>query len=72
MANGGENPSAHDKLPIKESRVLIDPYRDWSEGEGIPIHLDFGHNLLELETGPCHVVPSRGRGVGWRIHGLDE
>jgi hypothetical protein len=36
---------------VKQANVLIDPYRDWAEGENIPIHLDFGHNLLELETG---------------------
>jgi uncharacterized RmlC-like cupin family protein len=34
------------------TKFLVDPYGDWAAGEGIPIHLDFGHNLLELETGP--------------------
>ncbi len=43
-----------------EARVLLDPYRDWSEGEGIPIHLDFGHNLLKLETGPWDRYEARG------------
>ena len=42
------------------ARVLLDPYRDWSEGEGIPVHLDFGHNLLELETGPWDRYDARG------------
>jgi len=32
------------------SRFLLDPYMDWANGEGIPIHLDFGHDLLALET----------------------
>jgi hypothetical protein len=32
-------------------RMLQDPYGDWATGEGIPIHLDFGHDLLALETG---------------------
>lgn len=42
------------------ARVLVDPYRDWAEGEGIPIHLDFGHNLLALETGPWDRYDARG------------
>jgi hypothetical protein len=45
---------------VKEATVLVDPYRDWSEGEGIPIHLDFGHNLLKLETGPWDRYDARG------------
>ena len=45
---------------VKESRVLIDPYRDWAEAEGIPIHLDFGHNLLALETGPWDRYEAKG------------
>ncbi len=36
---------------VQDARVLLDPYKDWAQGEGIPIHLDFGHNLLALETG---------------------
>ncbi|HET7669742.1 MAG TPA: hypothetical protein VFK84_05020, partial [Burkholderiales bacterium] len=43
-----------------QARVLVDPYRDWAEGEGIPIHLDFGHNLLDLETGPWDRYEARG------------
>jgi len=31
-------------------KFLVDPYLNWAEGEGIPIHLDFGHDLLALET----------------------
>lgn len=31
-------------------KFLVDPYKDWAEGEGVPIHLDFGHDLLTLET----------------------
>lgn len=58
--NGNGNPSASETVSVKDARVLIDPYRDWSEGEGIPIHLDFGHNLLELETGPWDRYEARG------------
>lgn len=43
-----------------EARVLLDPYRSWSENEGIPIHLDFGHNLLHLETGRWDRYDARG------------
>jgi mannose-6-phosphate isomerase-like protein (cupin superfamily) len=39
---------------------LVDPYKDWAEGEGIPIHLDFGHDLLALETGPWERYGARG------------
>ena len=31
-------------------KILLDPYMDWAKGEGVPIHLDFGHDLLALET----------------------
>ena len=27
-------------------KFLVDPYQAWAEGEGIPIHLDFGHDLM--------------------------
>lgn len=39
---------------------LLDPYRDWAAGEGIPIHLDFGHDLIALETGPWDRYDARG------------
>ena len=32
------------------SRFLLDPYVDWAKGENIPIHQDFGLDLLALET----------------------
>ncbi|HSR55689.1 MAG TPA: hypothetical protein VLN73_05585 [Alphaproteobacteria bacterium] len=41
-------------------RFLVDPYLNWAEGEGIPIHLDFGHDLLALETGPWDRYDARG------------
>src|SRR5258707_122358 len=31
-------------------KILLDPYMDWAKDEGVPIHLDFGHDLLALET----------------------
>lgn len=52
---------AHGQEPsVKEGLVLVDPYRDWAENENIPIHLDFGHNLLQLETGPWSRYDARG------------
>jgi oxalate decarboxylase/phosphoglucose isomerase-like protein (cupin superfamily) len=60
MNNGNDGSPAIDDATGNSSRFLIDPYRDWSEGEGIPIHLDFGHNLLELETAPWDRYEARG------------
>jgi hypothetical protein len=41
-------------------KFLVDPYLDWAKGEGIPIHLDFGHDLLSLETGRWDRYDARG------------
>ena len=41
-------------------RFLLDPYMDWANGEGIPVHLDFGHDLLALETSPWARYDARG------------
>lgn len=41
-------------------KFLLDPYADWAKGEGIPIHLDFGHNLLALEVGPWDRYEAKG------------
>lgn len=38
-------------LDVEHRKFLLDPYKDWADEEGIPIHLDFGHQLLDLETG---------------------
>lgn len=43
-----------------EPGYLVDPYKDWTEGEGIPIHLDFGHDLLALETAAWDRYGARG------------
>ena len=43
-----------------KGRFLVDPYMDWAQGEGIPIHLDFGHDLLALETAPWDRYGARG------------
>ncbi|HWG03795.1 MAG TPA: hypothetical protein VG271_02160 [Beijerinckiaceae bacterium] len=43
--------------PVK---YLVDPYLEWAKGEGIPIHEDFGHDLLALETGRWDRYGARG------------
>ena len=42
------------------TRFLLDPYLDWVAGEGVPVHLDFGHDLLALETGRWDRYDARG------------
>ncbi len=42
-------------------RFLIDPYLDWAHREGLPIHEDFGVDLLTAETGSW---PRLGEGCG--------
>ncbi len=41
-------------------KYLVDPYLEWAKGEGIPIHEDFGHDLLALETGRWDRYGARG------------
>ena len=41
-------------------KILRDSYMEWAQGEGVPIHLDFGHDLLALETGPWARYDARG------------
>ncbi len=43
-----------------KDKFLVDPYLNWAEGEGIPIHLDIGHDLLALETAPWERYGARG------------
>lgn len=33
-----------------KGRFVVDPYLDWAKGESIPIHQDFGLDLLGIET----------------------
>ena len=37
---------------MTEPRYLIDPYREWAEGEGIPVVRGFGVDLLEVDVRP--------------------
>ncbi len=49
-------PAENDPAP----RFILDPYLEWAQAEGVPIHLDFGHDLLALETGPWDRYDARG------------
>src|SRR5215475_12778668 len=55
MAGNGQAEPAGEGKPF-----LQDPYKEWAQGEGIPIHLDFGHDLIALETGPWARYDARG------------
>ena len=43
-----------------DKSFLVDPYLDWVKEQGIPIHLDFGHDLLALETATWDWYGARG------------
>jgi mannose-6-phosphate isomerase-like protein (cupin superfamily) len=51
--------SAMGEANIKD-RFLVEPYNNWAAGEGIPIHVDFGHDLLALETARWDRYDARG------------
>ncbi len=36
----------------RRDRVLVDPYLEWADGEGVPVIEDFGVDLLAAETRP--------------------
>ena len=44
--------------PAGTTRYLIDPYLDWAEAEGVPVHEGFGVDLLAADVGdwPRHGV----------------
>jgi mannose-6-phosphate isomerase-like protein (cupin superfamily) len=53
----------------RRDRVLVDPYLEWADGEGVPVLQDFGVDLLAAETKPwarfgCNgaIVNLHGRG----------
>jgi oxalate decarboxylase/phosphoglucose isomerase-like protein (cupin superfamily) len=45
---------------ITADGFIRDPYLEWARGEGIPVHDDFGFDLLALETGPWDRYDARG------------
>ena len=56
MATNGQQNAGADE----GKKFLLDPYKEWAQAEGIPIHLDFGHDLISLETGPWARYDARG------------
>lgn len=42
------------------NKFLVDPYMNWVKGEKIPVHVDFGLDLLALETKPWDRYGARG------------
>src|SRR5690242_17588497 len=52
QARKGSRMPADTAIAAKEvkDRFLVEPYNNWAAGEGIPIHVDFGLDLLALET----------------------
>ena len=52
-------PSAQKDVDLTD-KFLVDPYMNWAKGENIPIHVDFGLDLLALETKPWDRYGARG------------
>lgn len=51
--------AASSTVDIKD-KFLVDPYMRWAEGEGVPVHLNFGHDLLALDSGRWDRFDARG------------
>jgi mannose-6-phosphate isomerase-like protein (cupin superfamily) len=47
--NDTENPPT---IRDKERKFLLDPYLDWAEGQGVPIHDGFAINMLKADAAP--------------------
>ncbi len=45
-------PTRYTVEQYRKDGLLLDPYLTWAEGEGVPIHEDFGVDLLAAETAP--------------------
>ena len=53
------NTDANPEIDLTD-KFLVDPYANWAQGEDIPIHLDFGLDLLALETGDWDRYEAKG------------
>jgi hypothetical protein len=54
-------PGARSAAALTAEKVfLVDPYMDWAEEQRIPIHEDFGIDLLAIETAPWDWYGARG------------
>ena len=45
-------PTRYTVEQYRKDGLLLDPYLTWAQGEGVPIHEDFGVDLLAAETAP--------------------
>src|SRR2546421_6961799 len=51
---------AREGRAMSEPRFLIDPYKEWVAGEGIPLHEGFGLDLLDLAVAPWARLEAKG------------
>jgi hypothetical protein len=63
---------------IPAGKYMVDPYLDWARNEGVPIHEDFGLDLLTAETRAWPrfgvrgaIVHVKGRGDAMTVFLLD-
>ena len=55
-----------------QPRLLIDPYLDWVAAEGLPVHEDFGVDLLSAETAPWPRLGERCNGAFVHLKGRGD
>ncbi|MFM1815237.1 MAG: hypothetical protein RLZ98_1932 [Pseudomonadota bacterium] len=48
QTTAGSGPTVRDKA----RKFMLEPYLDWAEGEGVPIHEDFAIDMLAIEAKP--------------------
>ncbi len=67
-----------DAPPVPPGKFMVDPYLDWARNEGVPIHEDFGLDLLAIETRPWArfgvngaIVHVKGRGDAMSVFLLE-
>jgi hypothetical protein len=53
-------------------RLLIDPYLDWTASEALPIHEDFGVDLLTADTAPWPRLGDRCKGAFVHLKGRGD
>ncbi len=58
-----------DIAQYRRDRVLVDPYLEWADGEGVPVIEDFGVDLLAVETAPWARFDCRGAIVNLKGRG---
>ena len=53
-----------------DDRFLVNPYNDWAKAQDIPIHEDFGVDMLACETAPWGFTEAKGALV--HLHGRGD